>query len=234
MITQQQINSLKIASPCTASWNAMTGDDRARLCSLCDKHVYNIATLTSPEIDELIQRTQGDFCGRLYRRRDGTVLTADCPVGAKAFSEGRWHRTLTYVVLGIGFLTTGAFVWGRKYEMPDWPPTGPGVTFADWKDWALGALGLVRPIPLPHYGAFAPIDRQDIPTIPAPFADEECEPIEIEPAPEPKLDSNPGCIEPPALSRFPDPYDPERMPAAPEDQLWQRLWLAITSPNPNP
>jgi hypothetical protein len=44
------INGLEIASPCKASWNAMAGDDRARFCGMCEKHVYNIASLQAAEV----------------------------------------------------------------------------------------------------------------------------------------------------------------------------------------
>lgn len=141
------INGLDIASPCKASWSAMKGDDRTRLCSHCEKHVYNIAAMTSSEVEDLIRATEGRFCSRLYRRRDGTVLTADCPVGAVAFSSGRLHRALTYGVLGLGFLTTGAFLKAASNPERSWPPTGPGVTFSDWTDWAMRTLGLGGPGP---------------------------------------------------------------------------------------
>jgi hypothetical protein len=149
------INGLNVASPCKASWNGMTGDDRARFCGLCEKHVYNIAALTTPEVEALIEKTEGEFCARLYRRRDGTVLTADCPVGAAAFSSGRLHRALTYSVIGLWFLTSGALVRSatRRAEAPSWPPTGPSVTFTDWKDWALSVLGMRR-IPGPMAAGF--------------------------------------------------------------------------------
>jgi hypothetical protein len=138
------INDLSIASPCSASWAAMEGDDRARFCGLCAKHVYNIAALTTPEVDDLIRRTEGQFCARLYRRRDGTVLTADCPVGAKAFGARRLHRLMTLAVLGAGLLVAATFArdGSRGFTPPAPPPSGPGFTFADWTDWALRTLGL--------------------------------------------------------------------------------------------
>jgi hypothetical protein len=157
MKTLDVINGLEIASPCPASWNAMTGDDRARFCALCEKHVYNIAALTTPEVVALIARTEGNFCGRIYRRRDGTVLTADCPVGARAFSSGRLHRVMTLAVIGLSILTTGAFLKAvpNRPQLPAWPPTGPAVSFSDWKDWALNALGLRRYPPDLPTGVYA-------------------------------------------------------------------------------
>jgi len=59
----------------------MSGDDRVRHCAACDKQVYNFAAMTGAEAEALIRKHEGRLCGRLYRRADGTVLTADCPVG---------------------------------------------------------------------------------------------------------------------------------------------------------
>jgi RNA 3'-terminal phosphate cyclase len=66
------------------SWEAMTGDDRVRLCEQCNLHVYNISEMTRKQAEALIAKTEGRICGRLYRRADGTVLTKDCPVGLRA------------------------------------------------------------------------------------------------------------------------------------------------------
>lgn len=75
---------MRVASPCSASWEGMEGDARVRLCRLCDLNVYNISELTSAEVEALVVKTEGRLCGRLTRRADGTVLTRDCPVGLRA------------------------------------------------------------------------------------------------------------------------------------------------------
>jgi hypothetical protein len=62
----------------------MAGDDRVRFCDLCNLNVYNIAQLTRREAEELIGKTEGRICARLYRRADGTIITKDCPVGLRA------------------------------------------------------------------------------------------------------------------------------------------------------
>jgi len=75
---------VRIASPCTADWNKMIGDDRVRHCSQCNLDVYNFAALSDLEIERLIANRQGPLCARIYRRADGTVLTQNCPVGFRA------------------------------------------------------------------------------------------------------------------------------------------------------
>ncbi len=83
----RQFKEIRIASPCSADWNVMTGDERARFCQQCQKHVYNLSALTQAQVQALIVANEGKFCARFYRRADGTMLTADCPVGLKALRQ---------------------------------------------------------------------------------------------------------------------------------------------------
>src|ERR1044071_5898047 len=78
------IDTIQVASPCDAQWSDMQGDDLARLCAQCNNHVYNLSLLTRAEANELIREKENDLCVKLYRRFDGTVLTADCPRGLRA------------------------------------------------------------------------------------------------------------------------------------------------------
>src|SRR5204863_422929 len=75
---------LRIASPCSADWNLMKGDDRVRHCPECQLNVYNFSAMTKSEVDDLVRNRQGRLCARIYQRRDGKVLTQDCPVGFRA------------------------------------------------------------------------------------------------------------------------------------------------------
>ncbi len=75
------LNNIKIASPCSADWNAMYGDDRKRFCGDCKLSVYNLSGMTRDEAETLVTNAEGRLCVRYYQRADGTVITADCPVG---------------------------------------------------------------------------------------------------------------------------------------------------------
>ena len=76
------LNNLRIASPCPATWGrcgAMTvSASVTRVRSMC-----TVSDLTADEAVALIQKSDGQSCVRLFRRKDGTVLTADCPVGIR-------------------------------------------------------------------------------------------------------------------------------------------------------
>jgi hypothetical protein len=78
------LDRIKIATPCSARWEDMTGDDCIRLCELCNLQAYNFARLSRTEAQALIANAEGRrLCARLYRRADGTVITRDCPVGLR-------------------------------------------------------------------------------------------------------------------------------------------------------
>jgi hypothetical protein len=91
-----QLEALRIASPCKASWAEMVGDERVRYCGLCAKNVYNFSAMTRAEAAALVRERTGELCVRMYKREDGTVMTSDCPVGAKK------KRVRRLLVLGAG------------------------------------------------------------------------------------------------------------------------------------
>jgi hypothetical protein len=78
LLPESLLDDIQIANPCSADWNAMPGDERVRRCPDCRLNVYNVAALSRREAVLLIQRREGRPCLRLFRRADGTVITADC------------------------------------------------------------------------------------------------------------------------------------------------------------
>lgn len=78
---QSPLNNLRIASPCSADWDAMYGDDRKRFCGDCKLNVYNLSGMTRDEAESLIVNAEGRLCVRMFQRQDGTLITKDCPVG---------------------------------------------------------------------------------------------------------------------------------------------------------
>ncbi len=80
---------IRIAKPCNQSWTAMKGDERVRFCGACKTNVFNISEMTRDEVEELIRKTNGVFCARLYRRTDSRVMTKDCPKGVAAYKRKR-------------------------------------------------------------------------------------------------------------------------------------------------
>jgi hypothetical protein len=81
------LDNIRIASPCPVDWEKMQGDDRVRHCEACNLNVYNLTAFTESEIRELVANHSGRLCGRIYQRRDGTVMTQNCPVGMRAVAR---------------------------------------------------------------------------------------------------------------------------------------------------
>jgi hypothetical protein len=77
------LDDIRVASPCPARWDDMTGDEQSRFCGSCKKNVYNLSAMTREAAEALVRAKEGDLCVRYYRRADGTVLTADCSVGVR-------------------------------------------------------------------------------------------------------------------------------------------------------
>ncbi|HSK00416.1 MAG TPA: hypothetical protein VK932_04210 [Kofleriaceae bacterium] len=117
------LDSIRVASPCSADWGRMTGDERVRACGDCDKNVYNLSGMTREEAEALILEKEGRLCVRYYRRADGTILFGDCTVGAQ-------HRRGRRVLAGVAVLLTtagvaaygafdGAHVLGKMEPLPE-------------------------------------------------------------------------------------------------------------------
>src|SRR5688500_5475673 len=86
------INKLRVASPCAVPWESMNGGDQSRHCQMCNLNVYNISEMTAAEVRNLVEKTEGRVCGRLFLRADNTVITKDCPVGLRAFYKRTARR----------------------------------------------------------------------------------------------------------------------------------------------
>ncbi len=101
--TQFNINSLRIAAPCSMGWENMAGDERKRFCASCELSVYNVSEMTRTEVRALIGRSPDGICGRIYRRFDGTVITRDCPTGVRALRKraARFAGAALSAMLGL-------------------------------------------------------------------------------------------------------------------------------------
>lgn len=124
------LDSIRVASPCSASWAEMDGDARARFCRACRLHVYDLSAMTRPEAEELLREKEGRACVRFFRRKDGTVLTQDCPVGLAAA-----RRRLAVACAAAAAVVAGWLGWRD--------PFAPRASDAP----AFGAAGRGRALP---------------------------------------------------------------------------------------
>lgn len=132
--------NLKIAAPCQESWADMTGDDRSRFCGRCSLNVYNLSAMSQDEAAALMQKHDGKVCVRFYQRKDGTVLTQDCPVGR------RRRLKLVFSLAGLAALLLGALTALASSDGGPRPRTG---SRPEWVVKVLRLLGLEEPPPPP-------------------------------------------------------------------------------------
>lgn len=141
------LESISIATPCDADWDSMTPVDpaaRVRHCAACDKNVYNLSEMTRRDAEALLRAHEGRLCARLYRRDDGSVITADCPVGLAALRR----RVVTGFTRAVAAVVAVAALigWARRDARLD--PLGATRPF----DALTKALGRTPPYRSPTMG----------------------------------------------------------------------------------
>jgi hypothetical protein len=98
------LDDLRIASPCPAAWEDMQGDNRVRFCQQCRLNVYNLSGMSRAEAEALVRQRPGRLCVRFYRRRDGTILTQDCPIGLRAARRLLRRGAVVFAAVAVAIL----------------------------------------------------------------------------------------------------------------------------------
>ena len=119
----------------------MYGDDRVRFCSSCNLNVYNLSGMSRQEVTELFRLVEGRLCVRFYRRKDGTVLTRDCPVGLKVAAP--LARLAAFVIAA---------------SVPYWGT----LIVVNWKDIQVSIASWLPARDRPTQGAIAPRPTPDV------------------------------------------------------------------------
>jgi hypothetical protein len=103
------------ATPCTARWETMAGDDRVRYCKACRKDVYNLGALTRAEAEAVIVRTGGQLCARYFVRHDGTILLRDCDDGLRLRMSPEMIAFWVMLILA-GTVTLTIIAWSTGFR----------------------------------------------------------------------------------------------------------------------
>lgn len=114
----QQLSQIEVASPCSADWEAMEGDEKVRFCSQCQLHVFNLSAMDVEEAAERVAEHTDDLCVRFYRRADGTMLTRDCPEGVAGKRKRRRERLQAAATFTFGAMVAGAMVFPVQGAYP--------------------------------------------------------------------------------------------------------------------
>jgi hypothetical protein len=115
-----RLDNVRVAAPCPADWDGMYGNERMRFCDQCQLNVYNLSEMSRADAERLIGQAEGRLCVRYYRRRDGSIMTRNCPVGLRALKR-RLSRVATaaassilsfFAGIGIYQITTPRYTTG--------------------------------------------------------------------------------------------------------------------------
>ena len=139
------LDRVHVAAPCSADWAEMPGDERVRFCDRCSLNVYNLSAMTRREAERLVVRSEGRLCVRFYRRRDGTTLTQNCPVGLRALKRRVSRTASAAAAAAIGFFAGVGVAPEKAQDPPVAAPTPAAVeaSAAETEEFAVmgGAMG---------------------------------------------------------------------------------------------
>jgi hypothetical protein len=108
---KSKLDNVRVAAPCNVDWDSIYGNERVRFCDQCKLNVYNLSEMTKSEAEHLVGNAEGRLCIRYYRRRDGSILTQNCPVGFRALKR-RMSRIATAIGSTVLSFFAGLGVFG--------------------------------------------------------------------------------------------------------------------------
>lgn len=98
----------------------MSGDDAIRFCGRCQQNVYDVTELSSAQVEALLGTKA---CLTFYQRKDGTLVTRDCPEGIAL----RRRRAVRHALVATSIASAiGAAVAGMQEtrRIAPAPPAG--------------------------------------------------------------------------------------------------------------
>ena len=132
------------------SWDRLQGNDRIRYCDQCNLNVYNLADMSPGEVDEIVRKSEGRLCGRLYVRDDQTATIRDCP---KSVFRKRLQAALALSALVL----LAGIAWGLGTSDP--------IPRSRYPGWVRTVLEWIHPSSAPVVGRLCP---KNPPTPPVP------------------------------------------------------------------
>lgn len=148
--------NVRIASPCSARWEDMYGDERMRFCGECKLNVYNLSGMTKYDAENLFRLSEGRLCVRYYQRPDGSILTKDCPVGWAKVKER--VSVMAAAIFSVVISLFGVLFIASAFTKKSYPKVEIPFIF--------------KPRPVPLMGAVAPRSETRVPSKQDPVTNE--------------------------------------------------------------
>jgi hypothetical protein len=105
------LEQIEIEQNCPASWNRMEGNDVARFCDHCEKHVYDLSAMTRTDAERLVCEKAGNLCAQFRRDPTGEVMTLDY----HSAPEHRGWSGRGKLLLGLAFALVSGVVTATLY-----------------------------------------------------------------------------------------------------------------------
>jgi hypothetical protein len=107
----------------------MRGNEQVRFCERCQQNVYNLSEMSAAQAAALIEARQDRLCIQLFRRRDGTLVTADSPTGWRWNLFKRLRRRMAWAasLFAVVFLSGCPMGGGNMAPRPLIPAKESGV-----------------------------------------------------------------------------------------------------------
>ncbi len=107
--------------------------------------------MSRTEAEQLVREKEGKFCGRFHQRRDGRMLTGNCPEGQRR----RRGLVLKFCAAGFAAMTIFVTAFATGGNQRRYAPRGPLAQKIDgWIYDAKLKLGIIQPVML--MGKIAP------------------------------------------------------------------------------
>lgn len=94
----------------------------------------------------LVVEKEGNLCGRMYRREDGTVLTADCPTG-HAIAARKRYQWLSASIAGLLLMMGSLFGVERSLRNKHEESLVTQRAMQKWEQFKLW-VGITQPTPI--------------------------------------------------------------------------------------
>ncbi|HEY9732400.1 MAG TPA: hypothetical protein V6C89_10840 [Drouetiella sp.] len=111
-----QVDSKKLAMPCSFTWSENNGNERVRACSQCRTQLYDFTGMELADAEALIFKQESVKKATLFKRADGKFMTKDCPLQVR--------RRKRFLLLGAFAALVILSVMALLIMMPP-PPTPP-------------------------------------------------------------------------------------------------------------
>lgn len=164
-----RLDKISIAAPCGQDWSRMAGTEQKRFCGQCSKHVYDISAMSEAEAQQLFVSADTMPCVKLFRRKDGTIIFDNCPVGLRNV-RNKFRAVMRLVSTVLATIIASPATFAKDEAKPvsavspgvrvDWTLSENGHTEANIEAFSMpGPNGQLAQLGVPDYNMFNYIRR---------------------------------------------------------------------------